>query len=292
MTVVGLHPEELLDKWADGSLSESEESRLEAHVATCAACRFEMDVRADFADVAVVAPMDASLLALAGRAAPQAAEAAVAPPRRRKRAALVLGLAAALLAGASLAAAAIGVLPRLVRDSAPASVTTPAPGLPRGSTAPAPNTPSIALSALPLAPEAGKTEPAHARVVARPSAADLFRDANAARRDGDTARAVALYRTLEAEYPRSEEARLSYATLGRLQLDRGDAKAALAGFDAYLSKGGAALGEEALVGRALSLQKLGSRDGEISAWQEVLRRFPKSIYAKLARSRIAALSEP
>jgi TolA-binding protein len=49
MTVVDLHPEELLDKKARGALSASESERLDAHLARCATCRVEMQLRADFA---------------------------------------------------------------------------------------------------------------------------------------------------------------------------------------------------------------------------------------------------
>jgi len=50
VSVVDLHPEELLDKERRGELDEVERGRLEAHVARCAACRFERLLRADFAD--------------------------------------------------------------------------------------------------------------------------------------------------------------------------------------------------------------------------------------------------
>jgi TolA-binding protein len=123
------------------------------------------------------------------------------------------------------------------------------------------------------------------------AAAVLFREANEARRDGDGVRAIALYRRLEAQYPRAEEAHLSYATLGRLLLDRGDARSALDEFDDYLSHGGGPLAEEALVGRALSLQKLGRAGDEIAAWNEILRRYPRSVHARLARARLSALGE-
>ena len=47
MTVVGLHPEELLDKDARGVISDSERVRLEAHIAQCSVCRVEQQMRAD-----------------------------------------------------------------------------------------------------------------------------------------------------------------------------------------------------------------------------------------------------
>ena len=48
MTVVDLHPEDLLDKDARGELTDAETGRLQAHLARCAACRAERVLRADF----------------------------------------------------------------------------------------------------------------------------------------------------------------------------------------------------------------------------------------------------
>jgi len=50
MTVVDLHPEELLDKDARGELSTDERARLQTHLARCSACRAERVLRMDFAD--------------------------------------------------------------------------------------------------------------------------------------------------------------------------------------------------------------------------------------------------
>jgi TolA-binding protein len=44
-----LHPEELLDKEARGDLTDVERERLEVHLERCEVCRFEREVRADFA---------------------------------------------------------------------------------------------------------------------------------------------------------------------------------------------------------------------------------------------------
>ena len=50
MTVVDLHPEDLLDKDARGELSANERVRLDSHLARCAACRAAQMMRADVAD--------------------------------------------------------------------------------------------------------------------------------------------------------------------------------------------------------------------------------------------------
>ncbi|HET9957594.1 MAG TPA: tetratricopeptide repeat protein [Polyangiaceae bacterium] len=48
MSGLDLHPEDLLDKFADRTLSEAEAARLDAHLAMCSVCRVELQLRADF----------------------------------------------------------------------------------------------------------------------------------------------------------------------------------------------------------------------------------------------------
>jgi TolA-binding protein len=50
VTVVDLHPEDLLERDARGELDDAERARLQQHLARCAACRFERQLRADFAE--------------------------------------------------------------------------------------------------------------------------------------------------------------------------------------------------------------------------------------------------
>lgn len=116
------------------------------------------------------------------------------------------------------------------------------------------------------------------------TAAELFDRANAARRRG--AWAEALYRTLQTRFPESAEARLSYAIVGRLQLDAGDAEAAVGSFETYLSTGDAALREQAIAGQALALRRLGRTDRELLSWLALLAEYPRSSYAALARRRL------
>jgi hypothetical protein len=122
-------------------------------------------------------------------------------------------------------------------------------------------------------------------------AAELFSDANQARRAGDFGRASGLYRLLQDQYPGSAEAELSRVTLALLLLDSGDARSALTGFERYLAGSSRGLEAEALVGRARALGRLGRRDLEVAAWQEVQRKYPRSIYGRQASERLLALGQ-
>lgn len=122
--------------------------------------------------------------------------------------------------------------------------------------------------------------------------AKLFADANQARRSGDIGRASGLYHLLQDQFPGSAEAELSRVTLAFLLLDNGDAQGALAGFERYLAGAAHGLEAEALVGRARALGRLGRRDLEALAWQEVERKYPRSIYGRQAAERLAALGQP
>lgn len=85
MTIVGIHPEDLLDRLSTGELTPGERRRLDAHLQGCAVCRFELAVREDFR------------VELRHQVAPSQ------PPKlpRRLRRALVWSIAAATLIAAT-----------------------------------------------------------------------------------------------------------------------------------------------------------------------------------------------
>jgi TolA-binding protein len=321
-TVIEMHPEELFDKLSLGALSQHENERLRAHLATCAVCRFELDARGDF---------DGEFQSIL---APNPARGAASLPLRRRnrlrRAAIwTLAAAALFVATGALAAAVTGKTPwELVtsvatpevddagdashtsakRKAAPAAVTVVAPVAPAQAELASASSAAVAtglsgsarVGQVPKARDTVAPATASERVAtsatprhttAEPmTASALFADANRARTSGDAAEAIQLYRRLQRRFPRSREAELSQLTLARLLLDSGDARSALGGFDAYLGQSGRALQAEALVGRALSLRALGRRDAEIAAWRDVLARHPRSVYARQASERLAALS--
>jgi Tetratricopeptide repeat len=147
----------------------------------------------------------------------------------------------------------------------------------------------VSVDALPTAPSspfaraAGK--PATSAEVIAPtaseaaaeSASSLFQRANAARHRADDAAAEALYRELLERYPGTREAITSRVIAGRMMLARGEAAKGLALFDAYLAESPmGTLSEQALVGRAHCLRRLGQRSDERAAWRALLAAFPQS----------------
>jgi TolA-binding protein len=376
MSSPDLHPEDLIDKEANGALSPDEALRLKQHFARCATCRFERAARADFRRESAGAGERASSPSLAGileRVTADAARHITTPPpgslpspcaqepetkvsrpstpvrRLPKRWTTMLLVAAVLLLGSGAMAglshgfrsAVTGLfvappseedrssthatqaatkqgpasIPAPPASAPPASVLAPVVA-PEASEAPAatsvatPPTPVIALAREPaarasqLAPSVRSavpaaiapapvvaTAPEAPAVVAPPAhdARELFAVANDARARGDRAQAIVLFRDLERAYPASQEARVSHVTIGRLLLDDSDPSAALASFDAYLSDRGGALEEEALLGRATALGRLGRVQDEKQAWSILLANYPRSSHAPRARARLEDL---
>jgi TolA-binding protein len=158
----------------------------------------------------------------------------------------------------------------------------------RQGSVPAPPAPAVSESApapAPSRPRAASVRRESA-ALSTPSVAELFSQGNAARRRGDMAEAVIAYEQLQARYPRSAEAALSHVVLARRYLGQ-DPAGALKHFDAYLrSEPHGALAQESLHGRARALGMLGRGADERRAWQELLRRYPESVYADRARERL------
>jgi len=156
---------------------------------------------------------------------------------------------------------------------------------------PAPSPPvPVHVAPSPVTPRPAPQRPAAAASAKRPvpdlDARQLFVAAGQARRARNFAEAQGLYRALQAHFPGSPEATLSFLSLGDLLLSQGAVAQALAQFDAYLASGDATMAEEALVGRARTLARLGRTEEERAAWRELLSRFPQSDYRWRAQQRL------
>lgn len=292
MKVIDLHPEELIDKMRAGTLTADERERLDKHLATSSQSRFLIAVTNDFEeDEAERTPNPKSITAALGALQPVERPAERGAGRRLRALLLV---AAVLVGGVAVAAAATGVFSE--EKPAPPEESTP-PAAPaeteesplRGQAGPAPSESEPEEEVAPL-PEPSAAPPAPSAVAPKaPTAAQLFSRANQARRSGDTKRAIALYRELQTRHPKSEEAKTASIVLGSLLMED-KPEGALEEYDRYLGKKPSAASEEALVGRAQSLERLGRKPEARAAWQELLSRYPNSVHAGRARARIQALS--
>jgi len=308
MTRIDLHPEDLLDRAARGVASFADLARLEQHLAECAVCRVERALLVQAARD--VAPLRDEKLLLARLTRDVNARLAAPTARRARRqgAFVAVAVLAVCLAGVA-AAATLGI----VRRETPVPIATspqlpqvpaarqPPPSVraPETEVAPPPSSepstleppsseppssePPSKSDAAPVRPNAVALEPA--------SASQLFSLANQARRDGKVAEAARLYRSLQERFAGSSEELVSRVSLGRLLLDRlGDSRGALVQFNSYLaSPGGGALREEAMVGRALALGRLGRSAEERAAWQALLAAWPKSTHRTRAQARLVEL---
>ena len=300
MTRFDLHPEDLLERAERGAISAADRVRLELHLAECAVCRVE---RALATQAALdVAPLRDEKLFLARlkRDVGVRLEASPGQRARRKRTVVVVALLAASVATAATAATVV-----VMRRAASSHETTVAvPGVGKAHQAPRMTAPVAAPAPTPAAEEPSPAEPMavdavapSAELPAKPaavdvtSAAEAFSRANLARRDGKVKEAVRLYRTLQERFAGSSEELVSRVALGRLLLDRlGDSRGALVQFNSYLaSPGSGALREEAMVGRALALGRLGRSAEERAAWSALVAAWPKSAHAKHAQARLAEL---
>lgn len=311
-----LHPEELLDKAAAGSLTESERVWLDQHLASCTVCRFEQQVRADFVAAASVvneAEVD-DLVARALAGMPSKKPALISAGNRRAwSTAIAACVALFTVSGFAAVGQVTGVLPKLVAQVMGTSVEVePVPSRVLVPVVPRVKVPEPELPLSPepvVVPEPVAPAPVPAPVVRAPvskrvvapapvvvaaatgpmDSAELFAAGNAARIRGDRGEAALRYGELLRKFPQSDEARLTHATLGRMLLDSGDAKGALEQLDTYLSLGDETLREEAMSARARSLALLGRPRDEAQAWQALLQSYPDSVHAERALGRLREL---
>jgi TolA-binding protein len=290
--------EDLSARTRRGSLSAAERRSFERALAADPSLRVAHQVGSDFDRAFAVRPGDDELIARVVDRVVRAPRSAAAGGRALKIGFILAATLAATSAGAALWKASQkprqgSALLQHRADGSGLNRTAPRAPAPAARAQDRPSDPAPPEAAPPKAQESVPPLPAverHDGSADTPepvTAKTLFRDANAARRDGDFGRATALYAELERRFPRSEEARLSHVSVGKLLLAQGNVVEADRHFATYLNGGAGALTEEALVGRAQSLRALGRGADERVVWQDLLRRFPASVYAQRARQRLA-----
>jgi hypothetical protein len=315
---VDVHPEDLLDREHLGVLSDDEQRRLDAHATQCAACALVRNATVDFAherapargdeamaDRIIAAAMGSPLASTRPPAFPPPPTSGYVSshPRRKRRAWAVAAVVmfAATGATASFWSVRHVFLQRLLFNPAPAAPTVlsetagrpaspkpPAPSPIEAPTPPVKNEAPVAV-AQPEAPLPARPKP-EAEAPA-PDADKLFADFSEARRRGDSAQAIKLYHQLQLQFPGTRPEIASRVFLGRLLLDRGeDPGQTLDLFTRYLNATpNGTLAEEARLGRALSLQRLGRPAEERQAWQQLLSAHPNSVHAERAKKRLDEL---
>lgn len=274
-----------------GALPSAAESAFTDALSNSATLNTAHRVGLDFDQiVAVRAGDDALIAAMATRAL------GAGPTKSTRRWGARALLLAAALALAGTAAAWWRLTPRVPSPApTPAEASRPVAlhsALPAPPTVPIPSASSAAAAAESSSARGSRAPAARATPAESNAGLDsadaLFREANAARRAGDNAMARALYLRLELDFPSSTEAQLAHISLGNLLLRMGRAAEAERQFAGY-SGSRAALAQEALVGRARSLDALGRDVDERRVWQALLSNYPDSVYVAQARKRLATL---
>jgi tetratricopeptide (TPR) repeat protein len=302
---------ELLAREQRGQLSDSGSLALQAHLERCESCRLARQVFADFESLNTVDRHDGArierLALLARRLGVGETRSGARASRSAKRVGLLALAACVVLMGGTASGAAWWwrqPKPNVATDRAQSLAPPERRALRARAAHPVPTPPT---ESLPVAPQALVEDAIQPSVVMPPgarakraaaaltddsalTAPDLLRQAGAARRAGDTDRALGLYRELQKKFPRSSEAVLSAVSLGGVLLERRQPRAALSEFEIYLaSSRGGALIPEALYGRGRALGQLGDRVEERRTWERLLSDFPDSAYGPLARRRLSEL---
>lgn len=147
-----------------------------------------------------------------------------------------------------------------------------------------PETATPALGDSPGGQRSASGEPGEPRV----SAKDLLNQISLLRQQKDWVQMSITYRRLIRNHRRSPQAGLAMVSLGNLLLEKlDDPEEAIHWFDVYLKTKNGALAPEALFGKAKALRRLGNRRAELAVLQEVVKRYPESLYGKRAAEWIA-----
>lgn len=115
-----------------------------------------------------------------------------------------------------------------------------------------------------------------------------YERANALRREGRRAEAVAVYEELRSRFPGTAAARNATYSIGELSLQSlGRPQEALRAFEEYLAQPGGAVRQEAMLGRIEALRRLGRGEAERRAIEDYLARYPDGVGSESLRARLS-----
>jgi TolA-binding protein len=285
MIQLDTHPEELLDRIANDTASADDVREFEEHASKCEACAAHRSMRP-----LVRSSLEPSLEErMSNERAVWRAMGALTTRSRRRSPRTVWLLAAAAVLVAGIAGARYWNRLRPPPSAQDANLATAAKNAPAPPAALPPQVPENPSDGVESSPVNDKPQPRSAATPEpRETAAQVFAEANDLRRTGKDSQAMVTYRKVERLFPGSPEAEQSYATLGSLMMEHGNPQEALGQFDHYIERGGPLL-VDVLAGKASALQKLGRTAEERRTWETLLARFPKSVQAARAKTRLAEL---
>ena len=228
------HPEALIDRARQGALAPDEQASLQRHLDDCAVCALQISLAPRFERELAPQPRDALLSERAVEGALESLQGAARIGRIRRSPRWSRWAAAALLVFGVTAVAA--VLRRGIAPRPPAPTPAVEPRAPVAAQRPV-EPPPIEAPPAPESPPPPPAPAARGAVRATPLTADaLFERAEKLRREGRADAAIATYRRLQATFPETPEARLSFALAGQLLLERRHPGDALAQFDRHLER--------------------------------------------------------
>lgn len=287
-----------------GELDEGEEQQLRQWVTASAEAQLAHRAGIEFDQEDRVLPGDD---ALADRIAERVLSDRRPPARHRPRA-WVLVAAVLLATGAATAGPAVVRSVRSVMqglgvggEAGPEGAERAVPAKTRPRVIASPPVTSIPPETS-AAPEAQPAPPAETVPVARRAVSDvlpsreraqpsrvstLYAEANRARRAGDFQTAIALYESIQRQYPGSVESGAADIPLGVMRTRAGALDLAIVHFERYLGRSPRGeLAPEALWGLAQAYSGAGRHGDARRVWAELLTRYPDSTYAAVVRSRV------
>lgn len=281
-----LEPTDLLCRSRREELTADEQRRLNESLEYSLEVKLMSEILPELERESRVRPGDDLLLARISARVLSSSRVSQRVPAKRRALSMIL-VAAAVLLVAGLAGAWLGGALQRRAPPPPSDLAKPKPKpvtTSRLSTpitrAPIPVVPPVPVPSASASGRLGAREP---RAVSPGSASELFARANLLRRQGRAGEAAVLYELLLELYPNSREVGPTRLALGKY-LQAKQPERALAQYRAAAGAGGA-LRAEALWGISEIATSLGEPSISEQALADLLREFPDSPYAEVARAR-------